>query len=201
MNKKVIGIVGSYRKNGITDQTVDAVLSAAREKGAETEKVYLIDKHIEFCTNCRVCTNDDAKKKRGRCIFKDDMDELLPKIEAADGIVLGIPINVGEATAVTKRFIERLVVYYYWPWPQAWPKQREKGRGKRAVLITSSATPAFIGRFLMPCTMRIMKDTAQFFGAKIVKSIYFGMVCFEQNPKLNKKQLSIAAKAGKELAR
>lgn len=53
---KVLAIVGSYRKGGIIDTATDEILASAREEGAEAEKIYLIDKHIEFCTNCRSCT-------------------------------------------------------------------------------------------------------------------------------------------------
>jgi len=56
MGKRILGIVGSYRRNGTIDALVQAVLSAAEEQGAETDKIYLIDKHVEFCTNCRTCT-------------------------------------------------------------------------------------------------------------------------------------------------
>jgi len=48
---KVIAIVGSYRKGGVIDTTIDEILSSAKEEGAETDKIYLIDKHIEFCTS------------------------------------------------------------------------------------------------------------------------------------------------------
>ena len=57
---KVTAIVGSYRKGGTVDRVIDEILAAAREAGAETTKIYLIDKHIEFCTNCRECTQRKA---------------------------------------------------------------------------------------------------------------------------------------------
>jgi multimeric flavodoxin WrbA len=38
----VVAIIGSYRRGGITDQAVDAVLEGARAGGARTEKIYLI---------------------------------------------------------------------------------------------------------------------------------------------------------------
>ena len=53
--RKVIGIVGSYRKNGIIDSVVSEILSVSASQGCETQKIYLLDKKIEFCTNCRTC--------------------------------------------------------------------------------------------------------------------------------------------------
>lgn len=43
---KILGLVGSYRKNGIIDSLVTAVLSSAEQCGATTKKIYLTDAHI-----------------------------------------------------------------------------------------------------------------------------------------------------------
>ena len=43
MAGKVVAIIGSYRKHGTVDQAVDAILAGARERGATTEKIFLID--------------------------------------------------------------------------------------------------------------------------------------------------------------
>ena len=65
---RITAIVGSYRKDGIIDTAIDEFLASAREEGAEVEKIYLIDKHIEFCTNCRTCTQQDGER-RGQCVI------------------------------------------------------------------------------------------------------------------------------------
>lgn len=46
MAKKILGIVGSYRKNGIIDRMVTETLSSAAAMGAVTHKIYLTDMHI-----------------------------------------------------------------------------------------------------------------------------------------------------------
>jgi multimeric flavodoxin WrbA len=189
------------RKDGITDQTVDAILEAARGKGAETKKIYLADAHIEFCANCRRCTKDSPEKRRGQCIFNDDMDKLLSDIDDAGGLVLASPINFGTVTALMKRFIERLIVYTYWPWDKNFPGSRIKERDKKAVVITSSACPAFIGRILMPSALNVMKECAGVVGAKTVKALYFGTVCREERQRLDKKQRALAESAGSALVR
>ncbi|MHC4214725.1 MAG: hypothetical protein ACYSWP_15285 [Planctomycetota bacterium] len=43
MAKKVIAIIGSYRKGHVIDSAVSAVLEGAAQAGAETEKVYLLE--------------------------------------------------------------------------------------------------------------------------------------------------------------
>ncbi|MFC1755690.1 flavodoxin family protein [Thermoproteota archaeon] len=195
-NKNVLAIIGSYRKDGIIDQAVDEVLSVVKKSGVIAKKIYLTQTNIEFCTNCRVCTHGSEDDLRGKCIHNDDMEEILAKIDNADAIVLGSPINFGGVTAITKRFIERLVVYAYWPWEKSIPKKRIKKNAKKAVIITSSACPAFLGKIIMPCALQVMKTAANIIGAKVVKKVYLGLVCSSSNQRLNKKQLKIAELAG-----
>ena len=97
---------------------------------------------------------------------------------------------------IMKRFIERLVVYYYWPWTEKSPKPRIKDRNKKAILITSSAAPAIIGRILMPCALKTMEGPAELTGAKVVKTVHIGSACLEERQKLNKKQLKLAGSLG-----
>ena len=199
MGKKVVGIVGSYRKGRIIDSAVSAVLEGAKEAGAEIQKIYLVDKHIEFCTNCRTCTQEKVEGGRGQCVHNDDVEGILEEIGLADGIVLGSPINFFTVTAVMKRFVERLISFAYWPWGRAAPKLRVKKPEKKAVIITSSACPAFIGRILMPNALSVMKGAARCMGAKVVKRLYFGLAAAEKEQKLSEKALSKARKAGRKL--
>jgi putative NADPH-quinone reductase len=196
MAKKVVALIGSYRKDGITDQLVDIVLQSAEAKGAENEKIYLIDKHIEFCTNCRKCGKTDKSYRRGQCVIKDDMNSILDKIDAADAIIFASPINFSTVTAITKKFVERLIAYTYWPAENLIPKNRIKNMDKKSIVITSSTCPAFLGRILMPNALQILKAVSKLIGAKVVKSLYFGLVCRSENKKLTKKQISIARSAG-----
>lgn len=200
MGKKIIGIVGSYRKDRTIDSAVSTVLRGAQDHGAQTKKIYLIDKHIKFCRNCRKCTEEKANRKRGSCVHHDDMEQILTEIDDADGIVLGSPINVSTVTAVMKKFIERLIVYAYRPWALKAPKFRTKQLNKKAVIVTSSAAPAFIGRILMPNALAVMKVAAKCMGAKVVKSLYIGTACQKEHQKLTESTVLAAHKAGEKLA-
>jgi multimeric flavodoxin WrbA len=182
MGKKIIAIVGSYRKGGIIDSAIDEILRASAEKGAETEKIYLIDQHIEFCTNCRKCTQAEGPR-RGKCVQKDDMDMLLTKIEQADGLVIGSPTNFFNVTAVTRRFIERLVCYAFWPWGQKGPTVRNKEKRKKAVVVTASAMPALLGKFFTG-SLRILKITAETLGAKPIGTLNIGMAALAEKQEL-----------------
>lgn len=197
---KIVAVMGSYRRGGIIEQSVDAMLEAARAAGAETEKVVLAGESIEFCTNCRKCTAAELPgMRRADCIFDDRMHDICEAIDGADGIILAAPVNFFTVNALTKRFIERLLVYVYWPWESLLPKPRVKRPDKKAVIMTSSACPAFLGRWVMPNALGVMKEAAKLVGAKVAGKLYFGMVCKEEHQRLSPGQLKKAQQAGRLL--
>ncbi len=198
MGKRILGIVGSYRRNGTIDSLVQAVLSAAEEQGAETDKIYLIDKHIEFCTNCRTCTQKPGTE-RGECVHQDDMADILERYTDSDGIVIGAPVNCFNLNAITRRFMERLVCLTYWPWGKGGYVLRMKARGKKAVLITSSAMPAIMGRFFTGAP-RALRVIAQTMDAKPVASLFAGLSAQKQKSVVPDNMLRKAHEAGRKLA-
>ena len=60
--------------------------------------------------------------------------------------------------------MERLVVYAYWPWGAHGPQFRKKARTKQAVVITSAAAPAIVGR-LFYSSLGQLRATARTIGA------------------------------------
>ncbi len=101
------------------------------------------------------------------------MDSLIRKIEEAEAIVIGSPVNFGGVTAVTRRIIERLVCHWYRPWGKPGPRLRSKDRGRKAVVVTSSAMPAFMGRFFTG-TLRSLKKAVTTLGARTIGSLFIG---------------------------
>ncbi len=200
MGNTIVGIVGSYRKGRVIDSAVTEILKGAESMGAKTVKIYLTEKQIEFCNNCRSCMQE-VGDKRGECVYEDDMEEILQQIDEADGYVLGSPVNFGTVTAVMKRFMERLAVYAYWPWGKIAPKFRNNKLNKKAVIVTSFTPPVWIGRLILPGTPKALKYMAKVFGARVVKFLYFGMVGEKPEAGLDEKSLRRAFNAGKELAR
>lgn len=181
---KILAINGSYRDNGITDQAVEALAEALQAAGAEVEIILLRDYPIEFCLNCRVCTQQPGVVP-GECMLHDGMAELINKIERADCYVLAAPTNLGSVTAIFKRFMERLAVYAYWPWDMNGPQfRKEQAPKKKALLVSSSAAPGIMGRWLFG-TRKQLKMTAKTIGAEVVGSLFTGMIAKEQHPKLS----------------
>jgi len=198
MSKRILGIVGSYRRGGIVDSLVSEVLTAAESAGATTEKIYLIDQNIEFCENCRTCTQEPGEQP-GECVKDDDMRSILARYDESDAVVLGAPVNFFNVNALTRRFMERLVCYAYWPWGAYFPKDRSKAKTRKAVLVTSSAMPAAMGR-VFTGAVRALKLIAHTMGAKPIATIYAGMIAVDKKAAPPKRAVKKAQAAGRRLA-
>jgi len=194
---KILAINGSYRDDGITDQAVNALAQAISDNGAEVEVILLREYHIEFCLNCRECTQQPGEAP-GICVQQDGMQELVDKIEQADAYIFASPTNFGSVTALFKRFMERLVVYGYWPWGTHAPKFRKAHLAKKkAILVSSCAAPGVLGRWIYG-THKQLNTTAQTIGAKAVGTLFTGLVSNEPHAKLPERVLKkIQILAGK----
>ena len=172
---KILVINGSYRDDGITDQTIGIAVQNLAEAGASVETILLREYPIQFCLNCRECTQSPGNTP-GQCIQQDGMQALVDKIEAADAYILAAPTNFGSVTAIFKRFMERLIVYAYWPWDKKFPQFRKAhGPKKKALLISSSAAPGIFGRWLYNSSKQL-KMVAQTIGAESVGTLFTGMI-------------------------
>lgn len=197
MAKKVVAIVGSYRKGGTVDTAVEAVLEGARERGAETNKIYLIDQHIEYCQNCRACTQPQGERP-GECVIEDDMKAILRELQSADAIVLGSPVNFYNVTAVFRTFVERLLGCMYWPWGQHGPKPRSKELPRKSVLVASMAAPSIFLPFATGVP-RILRITANCLGARPVAKLWIGLAAQNAKPQISERVLRKARRIGAEL--
>lgn len=103
---KVLSIIGSPIKNGITERLVDELnqgLISKREDG-ETDKLFLQDYDISACIACNAC----QESLDTRCVIQDDMVNIYPKIEAADVLVFATPIYWWNISAQLKLLIDRM---------------------------------------------------------------------------------------------
>lgn len=179
---RLLAINGSYRENGAIDQALDVAVQTATDAGATVEVITLREVPIEFCLNCRHCTQQPGSAP-GTCVHDDRMRELVTKIEAADGYILASPTNFYAVTALFKRFMERLVVYAYWPWGAPAPRMRKPAAHKKAILIASSAAPGPMGRLLY-ATLKQLRQTARTIGAKPVGTTFIGLMSQQEHPTL-----------------
>jgi multimeric flavodoxin WrbA len=101
---KVLGIVGSTRKNGNTQVLVQEVLDAAAKEGAETEMIFLSEFQLSPCNACHVCDRTTPPI----CTIKDDVEKLTKLVVKADGFIIGSPVYYGGVTSEVKIFIDRI---------------------------------------------------------------------------------------------
>lgn len=98
---KVLGVVGSPRKNGNTELFVGHALKAIAEEGLDTELVSLAGLDIRPCNACKACFEQE------RCSIGDDFWPVYLKMKEAEGIILASPVYYGSATALMKALMER----------------------------------------------------------------------------------------------
>lgn len=101
MNKTVLVISTSPRKNGNSDRLADAFVRGAQEAGNHVEKISLFDKTIGFCRGCLAC------QKTQRCVIRDDADAIARKMRNADVIAFATPIYYYEMCGQMKTMLDR----------------------------------------------------------------------------------------------
>jgi multimeric flavodoxin WrbA len=183
---RILVINGSYREDGITDQVITTMAEELETAGADVEITLLRDYPIEFCLNCRKCTQQPGSLP-GECVQDDAMQKLINKIEESDAFILASPTNFGSVTALFQRFLERLVAYSYWPWDMNSPKYRKANvPKKKALLISSCAAPGILGRWIYG-TRKQLNTTTQIIGANPVGILFTGLIAKDPHHRLSEK--------------
>ena len=99
---KVLMLNGSPRSNGNTAVALREMETVFRENGVEVETVVIGNRAIRGCVACGGCA------KIGKCVFDDAVNELAPKFEAADGLVVASPVYYASANATLIACLDRL---------------------------------------------------------------------------------------------
>lgn len=99
---KVLMINGSPHANGNTYIALHEMEKIFAEENIETEIVNIGNKDIRGCIACRSCA------KKGKCVFDDIVNEVAPKFEECDGLVVGSPVYYASANATLVAFLTRL---------------------------------------------------------------------------------------------
>jgi multimeric flavodoxin WrbA len=102
---KVLAINASPRVDGNTAIAIRKVLSELENQGIETELFQLAGRTVRGCMACRSC----FKNKNRKCIIEDDpVNELIEKMVASDGIIMGSPVYYWDVTSEMKALIDRI---------------------------------------------------------------------------------------------
>jgi multimeric flavodoxin WrbA len=94
-----------HRNTGNTAQILNPFLEGMKEKGANVTLFCTEDLAINPCKGDLTC----MIRSDGRCIHRDDMDNIIPKLRAADILVLATPLYVDDVTGPMKTLMDRMV--------------------------------------------------------------------------------------------
>lgn len=99
--KQLFLINGSPRPHSNSGKMLERFAAATAGKIATTT-VELRNCDLQMCRGCLACF------RTGRCIHQDGLNELMARLEQADGIILASPVYYGSVTAQLKTFMDRV---------------------------------------------------------------------------------------------
>lgn len=98
----VLMINGSPHKEGNTATALQEMKKVFEQEGIEAEIVNIGNDAIRGCAACGAC------RKLGKCVYDDLVNEIAPKFEEADGLVVGSPVYYASANASLVAVLDRL---------------------------------------------------------------------------------------------
>ncbi|MFR8778220.1 MAG: flavodoxin family protein [Enterocloster sp.] len=99
--KHILIVQGGGRANGNTARLAESFARGAESAGHSVETVSLIKNEVKGCLGCNVCRYGKP------CVQKDSFNQLIPKIQWADCIVLASPLYFWTISSRLKAFVER----------------------------------------------------------------------------------------------
>ena len=102
MELNVLMINGSPRKGGNTALALGEMERVFQGEGMETETIQIGCQDLRGCIACGFCMHN------GRCVFDDLVNQVAPKFEACDGLVIASPVYYGSANGTLISFLDRL---------------------------------------------------------------------------------------------
>jgi multimeric flavodoxin WrbA len=193
IERRIIGIVGSPRKNGNSDILLKHILDGAKERNVSTEGIHLRDYQFQSCIGCEQCRKDKI------CTgLNDGMSLLYPKIVESQGMVLVSPTHNYNVTAWMKAFIDRLYCFYDFDnnRPRGW-SSRLAHQGRKAVVAAVCEQES---KEDMGFTLDAMRRPLSALGYDIIGELLVFAVFDRGKVKEQKDILARASKIGMELA-
>ena len=136
---KIVAILASpHGAKGATGQLLEALVSGAREAGAEVRTFSIGEKPLAPCRACDVC------HRTGECPIRDDFGMVRDAMLDADGVVLASPNYIFSVSAQMKALLDRC----------CGPLHRVALTGKHAAAVVTSGgsgsqeVEAYLLRFL-----------------------------------------------------
>jgi multimeric flavodoxin WrbA len=103
---RVLCIAGSPRHRGNSEQLLDAAVRGVRAAGGLPDVLSVVEYGIQICCGCNICS------RGGVCIVADRMQDLYPRIDAAEAIVVSSPVYFATVPANLKALYDRCQPYW-----------------------------------------------------------------------------------------
>ena len=107
MAKTIVAVNASPRRGHNTHTLISRAAEGAAAQGCEILRFDLY--RLENYTGCISCFGCKREKNKGRCICRDGLAPVLDAIREADGLIIGTPNYLGEASAAFRALYERLI--------------------------------------------------------------------------------------------
>ena len=105
---RVLMINGSPRANGNTSIALEEMKKVFEAENIDVDYVHVGNKNIRGCMACYKC------QEIGKCVVNDLVNETIPKLDAADGVVIGTPVYFASAAGTLTSFLDRLFLTTLW---------------------------------------------------------------------------------------
>lgn len=99
--KNILVVQGGGRPNGNTAKLIESFAAGAKDAGHAVEVVSLTKNEVKGCLGCNACRYGKP------CVQRDAFNAMIPKIKAADCIVLASPLYFWTISSRIKAFVER----------------------------------------------------------------------------------------------
>jgi multimeric flavodoxin WrbA len=99
---KVLLISGSPKPKGNTALLIEECAKVIEEHGVSTEIISFAGMKIESCIACRKCVTT------GKCGLNDGLNEIMDKVRAAEGLIVGSPVYFSGARGDVMCALQRI---------------------------------------------------------------------------------------------
>ena len=160
---KLMAINGSPRKGGNTDLLIDQVIAGCSSKtDVEVDRIFVVDEKIAYCDGCLTC--NFPPPGTGKCVIRDDMDEILEKMKASDAFIFGTPNHMRTVSAPLLNFLARMMPFFEMRIDyddngnMTGGEMSSKIKGKKVVMVISQGDPFFSSSLVHEVLERNLND-------------------------------------------
>jgi multimeric flavodoxin WrbA len=102
----VLCIAGSPRRQGNSEQLLDALVTGVQNAGGVAVKLVAAEADARPCRGCNACS------KTGTCVQRDGMDAVYTQLDLAEAVAVATPVFFATVPAVLKIIFDRCQPYW-----------------------------------------------------------------------------------------